>query len=293
MAYRSETYKPNAASRKILEAAWEAIQSVPYTVTARWLFYRLLQDGHYSGKDDYKTFIGLLSKARLNYWQEWRPDTLADDTRAAITHDGQDESVEGWARDLSERGVACRLDHWYRQKFYVELWFEAEAMKRQFAHYTSGITLRPFKGCPSIDCKWQIAKQLEEAGERYGLPIVILYYGDFDDAGVSIPEDATRDIREWCDADFDFVRVGLNEGDGERYGLPENIDKPGCYQWEAVGDQLAREMITGAVARYVDQNIVKATKTESHEAEKAFLAYVNGFYKYWQNATRDNQDPDN
>ena len=46
-------YKPHGKSKLTLDRAMGYIQAVPYRVTLRWLFYRLLQDGTYSSKQDY------------------------------------------------------------------------------------------------------------------------------------------------------------------------------------------------------------------------------------------------
>lgn len=277
MAYHNDDYKPNKASRAILARAWEHVQSVQYRATSRWLFYRLLQDGLYHGKKDYQTFLGLFSRARHNYWEGWRPNTLADDTRQSRGHATGYRNVEEWAKEMVKYGRTPVLDHWFCQEQYVEVWFEAEAMRAQFEYYTRGLTLRPFKGMPSIDYKWGIAKDLEKHEARYGLPIVILYFGDYDGAGVLIPETSVADIEDWCKVDFDFERVGLNAGDGERLGIPENFEKPGTYQWEALPDSAARDMITGAVGTYVDVDIIGGLERQARAAGEQFRQYMQDF----------------
>ena len=132
MAYRSENYKPHKRSREILTRAWGHVQSVPYQVTARWLFYRLLQDGYYKTKSDYDNkFLPLLSRARHCFYESWRPDTLADDRRAPIVRGDGYESPAAWVEMLASR-ARCNLARWEGQSYYVEVWFEAEAMKSQF-----------------------------------------------------------------------------------------------------------------------------------------------------------------
>lgn len=60
-----ETYKPHGKTARILDRAWELVQSVAYAVSMRWVFYRLLQAGYYSTKDDYKNKLTpALSDAR-------------------------------------------------------------------------------------------------------------------------------------------------------------------------------------------------------------------------------------
>lgn len=55
-------WKPQGKTAPILDRAMEHIKSVEYKVSARWVFYRLLQEGHYSDKNDYKNkFIPMTS----------------------------------------------------------------------------------------------------------------------------------------------------------------------------------------------------------------------------------------
>ncbi len=277
VAYKSSDYRPNGKSRAILDRAWQHVHSIPYKATARWLFYRLLQDGLYKGKSDYTGFLQLTSRARHNDWEGWQPDTLADDTRQAHEHAAGSKDLGEWLEGLRQGVRPPVLDHWYRQDNYVEAWFEAEAMHRQFEHYTRGMTLRPFKGMPSIEYKYRTAQSLSDSAERYGLPIIVLYFGDYDAAGLTIPETSVDDIRGWCDADFDFVRVGLNKGDGERLGIPENFEKPGTYQWEALPDGAAAELITSSVEELVDTSVVGTLEAQASEAGKKLTEYLHGF----------------
>lgn len=266
MAYKNDDYSPNAKSRALLERAWQHVSSIPYRATSRWLFYRLLQDGFYKGKDDNKKFISLMSRVRHNNYGPWRPDSLSDDTRHPIPHPAGYEDVEDWAESLRQETRIPPLDHWYYQDFYVEVWYEAEAMTPQFEYYCEGVTLRPFKGMPSIDYKFKIAKELEGYAEQYKLPIMILYFGDYDKAGLFIPETSVKDIRGWCGAEFEFIRCGLNEGDSERLGIPENFEHPGSYQWEALPDEAARQLIVSSLQKYVDQSIIEDLKLEAQGA---------------------------
>lgn len=277
MAYTTDNYKPHEKSRLILARAWEHCQSVPYKVTARWLFYRLLQEGFYSEKGDYDNrFLPLLSRARHNFFENWRPNTLDDDRRSPILRGNGYETPQEWVISRA-RNVQCTLGKWFDQDHYVEIWFEAGAMKSQFEHYTRGVTLRPFYGMPSIPYKWEIAKGLEWASQFYGLPIIVLYFGDLDPAGDIIPTTSTADVRKWCDVGFCFERAGLNEGDEIRYDIPENFEHPGAYQWEALEDGAARELITGAVEKWVDYDAMAKVEVIEEMTTAAFRRYVSRF----------------
>ncbi|MGA2363526.1 MAG: hypothetical protein ABSG73_13855 [Candidatus Aminicenantales bacterium] len=178
---------PRAKQAKILETALNAVNSVPYRVSSRWVFYRLYQAGLYTRKEDYNGWGELSSRARHTGWGGWRPDTLADDTREAVVrtggYNGKDQAKEDLGSRLKDAAARTMIDHFYRQENYIELWFEARAMVGQFEHYTKYIDLVPMAGQPSIPFKWSLAKRLEQASERYGKPIIILYFGDEDLAG--------------------------------------------------------------------------------------------------------------
>ena len=274
MSKLDKVYRPREAQAAILDRAYYWVQSVPYQVSARWLFYMLLQEGTYRDKESYKTsFLPLIAKARKMFYRGWRPDTLADDSREPIIRGDGWFTERGWLESLGE--AECSLDKWQYQDVYVELWFEAKAMKGQFEHYTKYVTLRPFGGDPSIPYKSQIAKELEQAHQKYDVPVVILYFGDFDPKGLTIPESALKDIRSWCSVPIEFHRAGLNLGDEKKYGIIENPEKPGCYQWEALQDKAAQELITTWVSTYVDyKQFVKAEKREREVTKR--------FRKNWQ-----------
>lgn len=277
MAYQSSDYTPNKKSRAILARAWDHVQSVAYPVSARWLFYRLLQDGIYSKKRDYQRFLQLTSRARHNEWEGWRPNTLTDDTRERVERGRGDRSPQAWATSLVDWGVTCELDKWHSQDVYLEIWFEANAMASQFKHHTRHITLVPFGGMPSIPYKYQIARSLNWASRNYGKPVKVLYFGDLDPAGETIPETSVADIRRWAGVEFEFLRAGLNPGDEVRYGIPENPDHPGAYQWEALDAESAGELIERSVTDWVDREALRTVERQERKTERALREYLSEF----------------
>ena len=175
------------------------------------------------------------------------------------------DTPAGWIESLADE-LTCNLAKWYTQPYYLELWFEARAMADQFRYYTQNITLRPMAGQPSIPFKWETAKFIERAAEVYRRPVVILYFGDLDPGGECIEQVICDDVGKWCGVDFDFIRCGLNPGDPERYDIPENPDKPGEYQWEALSDAAASEIITSNVDRFVRHDAFSEVEHKESEA---------------------------
>jgi hypothetical protein len=260
----------NAQIEMILRRGLEYANSTGYTVSLRWVFYKLLQEGFYSEKGDYNKWCSLCAKARKEYRLGWEPDTLADDTRETIYRAGGKPDVESCAEGLLED--ICQqvwntfnIDHFYQQDRYVEIWFEAKGMAGQFRHYTDGINLIPFGGDPSIPLKWSIAKNLETAQTRYGKLIVILYFGDYDTHGLEILDFACNDIYSWCGANFTIERCGLTPEQAAQYNVPENPDRPGQYQWAALSDEGAKEIIHTSIAEYLDTDLIDNCNSEADE----------------------------
>jgi len=279
-------YQPRPEQAHILEEAMRHINSVPYDVSARWLFYRLRQGSLYRFKEDYHgKFLPLTAKARKQFYKcpsgQWRPDTLADDTRGVIDYGLGFDDERAWLEAIRDNEEFA-FHRWLNQPYYMELWFEAKAMRGQFEYYTEELPLLPFGGDVSIDAKWKTARRLERRGRQFDKPVVVLYFGDDDPKGQLIPESALADIRVWCPVDFDYVRVGLNPGDGERMGIPENPEKPGTYQWEALDDDQAGELIKDAVAEYYDTMALENLKEREQPVTKEFRRRFQEFIFNWE-----------
>jgi hypothetical protein len=266
---QSQSYKPSPPVAKILAWCLERVHSVPYRVTARWLFYRLVQE-HGFQKKDYKNFLKWNSRARKCFYEGWAPDTLIDDTRTAHLRGYGYESAETWMESFKQEH--CILDKYAIQQNIVEIWFEAEAMYSQFNYYTEAyhVTLRPFKGDASIDYKWRIAKDLDRLA-IYCKPIIILYFGDYDSKGLEIPNNALRDIRAWCSSEFEFFRCGINREHIQQFNLTERPENPGAYQWEALNEAAAQQLILGNLEKL---GSVKRVEQEEAQATARWVQLI-------------------
>ena len=256
-------WQPRPDSKAILDFAMAQIKSVPYKVSSRWTFYRVLQAGLIPNKSFITKFDYLTSRARHSFYGDWRPDTLQDSVRSTYFNG------ELFA------GYDVQLDAIEEQDFYVQLWYEARAMHRQFSHYTRPyrVSLVPFAGDVSIAIKWQLAKKLEEVHDKYGKPIQILYFGDHDPKGYKILDSALRDIKAWCKVSFNVERVGLTEEQAETFNLSEQPDKPGCYQWEALNDEQAKTLILDSLGKFQ-----RPISDELLEREKDVKAVLHPFF---------------
>jgi hypothetical protein len=237
--FTKREWQPKPEGQKILDYAMVKIKSVPYKPSSRWTFYRVVQDGLLL-KSQIAKFDYLTSRARKSFYKEWRPDSLTDSIRQLVFR-GEFNAV-----------FNVEFDSIADQEYYVQLWFEAQAMYQQFDYHTKDyrVSLLPFRGDCSIAAKWDIAKKLEKAYEKYEKPIKILYFGDCDKKGIQIPKAAAKDIQNWCRVPFDVEHVGLTEEQARDFGLPENPEKRGNFQWEAVEDEDAKKLILESLSKY-------------------------------------------
>lgn len=256
-------WNPTSETIKLLDAAMQFIKSVPYHPSSRWVFYRLLQHGLIPDKSYITKFDYITSRARHQFYGGWRPDTLADSIRQPF-----------WKGELLA-GYNVQFDSIEDQDCYVQLWYEARAMHEQFSHYSEPyrISLVPFGGEISISMKWQMAKKLEEVNDKYGLPIIILYFGDLDPKGLEILQAALRDVKAWCKVPFNVERVGLTLEQVQQFHIPEQPNKPGNYQWEAVEEKDAAKLIMDSLNQYV-----KPVSVELLEKENTVKTQLHPFF---------------
>lgn len=276
-------WQPRPKGQEILDKGWAWKEGVPYKVSARWIFYKLYDFDHLFNvpkKQAYKNlFLPLFSKARKRFYGNWRPDSLVDDSREELLHGfGYTDEKEWLEIGIGER--ECLLDKWQEAENYVEIWFEAFAMKGQFEYFAPDVSLVPFKGDASIEYKWRTAKRLEQMAERYkGKPIKILYFGDADKKGEEIPQNALRDIKAWCSVPFDFILCGLTREQAQEFGLGESIDQPGSYQWESLSHEQAKGLIVPNVEKIVSQRLISEIEAREEEATTRFKEAIKGLWE--------------
>lgn len=277
---------PTAKNARILDRALEIVQGVPYPVTLRWLFYNLFQEGYFSGQKPsakakvkalaYGNFSKLLSRLKhspIEFQEKW-PFELADDRRDPLHFTAWHRTAQEWL-DSEIKHASCLIDKMITQDRYVMIAFEAEAMQSQFIHYTQdyGVSLWPFSGMASIPYKKAMAKHITLIRKYFNLPVVLLYFGDLDPAGRQIPETSFRHVRKWAGVNFEAYRAGLNEEHVKKYHVQDDPDRPGKYQWEAVSDKAAAEIITGALDAILHldaiREIVRQEETVTTKAREA------------------------
>lgn len=271
-------YAPRGDNPQILDRAFEMVNSVGYDVSLRWVFYNLWQEGYYHGRNKvkaYDSFENTCKEARTRFYKGWRPWTLIDKTRGAFYEGFGSADPANWFENYKDN-ARCEIDKHQTQDYYIEVWFEARAMTDQFRYYTDYATLRPMAGYSSVTFLWETAVDLMEAYQRYGKPIKVLYFGDLDDHGKQIYESARQRMQEWVSGvDYEMIRCGLTMEHVEKYDIPSKVktkkgEKDEGYQWEALSDRGAKEVITSNLSEFVGlAQIREAEAVEKAATEKA------------------------
>lgn len=289
-------YAPRKKTADILNWVLAKVEAVPYQVTVRWAFYQCVQELGLQ-KHDYSNFKHWLSRARKTFWNGWAPWLLIDDTRDLIKLGNGFDSFEDWVEEV--KNIKPKYEKFSTQDNLMMIWFEAEAMRSQFMYYAAPyyVPMAPFRGDPGIEYKWRIAKFLDKLDEEFGpKPIIILYFGDYETdketgsraKGFTIPLDALKDIRPWFyelqlrrgvkEANLttlDFKRCGLNENHIEEWDLPMNPERPGEYQWEALSDSRAGNLITDSIKNYWKMGPIQEIEKREKEDQERWKTFID------------------
>ena len=274
----------------ILEWLLQEVTALSYRPSLRWCFYRAM--GKFGlGKRDAKNFSKALSTARKLEQGGWKPDTLADESRkvrnnwigmgtGSSSYEQFEEQV-GFNIRYAFDSVFSASVQWIQDiDFYAEVWYEAEAMSGQFEKYIPyEIPLRPFRGDYSIPKKWETAQTLRFAAmelKNYGKDpkIIVLYFGDLDKKGLSIAQSALKDIKKWAMAHFEFHRIGLTPSQVKKFRLPENPERPGQHQWEALSDEQARSIIEQGLSLLPMHELEEARDRANKQQERWHQRYL-------------------
>lgn len=243
------------------------VKALPYSPSLRWAFYRTM-DKFDLGKNDWVRFKDACSRWRKRRSNGWAPDTLTDSVRS-VQYRGFGQVLEQeWRKAMIENSPLSMI--YNDVEFYVEAWFESEAMSGQFEYYLAKpfrITMRPFRGDYTIPMKWDTAKHIDRMCKA-GKKVIILYFGDADAKGEIIPGSALKDIRAWCENDFEFVIGGLTAKQAMDLKLPENFERPGQWQWDALKDKAAKKIIMDTLKKNVNTRALAAAVKKAEAREK-------------------------
>ncbi len=175
-----------------------------------------------------------------------------------------------WVADMSRRGYFVRTfdgagdflsrmagmyrgDLWRNADSRCEVWAESRSIASVLLADCQelAVDLYPCGGFSSLSFVHAAAEQHNNLGDTR--PLVILYVGEYDPAGVLIDRSLEREMREHLNPDLSltFRRIGINEDQIHEYELPTKPRKEGDERSQQVEVTVEAEAMPAATLRAI------------------------------------------
>ena len=204
-----------------------------------------------------------------------------------------------WIADMSRRGYFTntfagagdfirrmghlyRADLWRDAEYRCEVWAESRSIASVLTDQCEelAVSLYPCGGFASLSFAHAAAE--EHNGDSDTRPLIVLYVGDYDPAGVLIDRALERELRTHLRADIpmDFRRIAINEEQVKEHDLPTKPRKEGdkrsqhieyTVEAEAMPAHVLRGILRDEVEALLPQNAVEVAKV-AERSERAHLA---------------------
>jgi hypothetical protein len=205
----------------------------------------------------------------------------------------------GWITDATRRGYFVdtfagsgdflrrvkglyRADLWQHSDFYCEVWAESRSIAGTIQDDCEelAVSLYPCGGFTSITLAYQAAESIN--ARRDGKPVVILYIGDYDPAGVLIDVALERELREHLrpDIDMTFGRIAITAAQIEAYDLPSKPRKEKdrralhiaeTVEAEAMPAHILRRLLRDEIEKMLPPGALAVARA-AEDSERSFLA---------------------
>ena len=211
-----------------------------------------------------------------------------------------------WIADMSRRGYFTntfagagdfirrmghlyRADLWRDAEYRCEVWAESRSIASVLTDQCEelAVSLYPCGGFASLSFAHAAAE--EHNGDGDTRPLIVLYVGDYDPAGVLIDQSLERELREHlrADIDMDFRRIAINEEQVEQYELPTKPRKEGdkrsqhltyTVEAEAMPARDLRALLRLHVETLLPENALHVAKV-AEQSERRHIAKMAGLFQ--------------
>jgi len=250
----------------IIAKANSVIESSEYaglTLTVRQLYYQFVGNVWLENTpQNYEALATVISEGREAGMIDW--DAIED--RGRITNETPTyPSLKGYLRQLNE---SFRLDKWKKQKHYVEVMVEKQALEGIIGPICDkwNVPLTANKGYSSVSSMYKRGKYIQSQRDVEGKMVHVLYLGDHDPSGIDMTRDVKDRLERYSDGPVDVVRLGLNHDQVLRHRLPENpvkfkdsrsagyVELYGEHSWEldALKPTVLRALVENGIKQFLD-----------------------------------------
>lgn len=192
------------------------------------------------------------------------------------------DTFRGKADFIRKMKSLYRADLWRDVGVRIEIWVESRSIASVILDDCQelAVSLYPAGGFTSKTLAFDAAASLNKM-DLDGIPVRVIYIGDFDPAGVMIDVDVERKIRKHLDPDIDlsFERVGINPDQIEQFGLPTKLRKKTdrrslhvkeTVEAEAMPAALMRGLLRHHIERHLPPRALLVAKAEEESTRRYF-----------------------
>lgn len=264
--YRAGTIKRDRRSKNRMETLDAQIMAVlreDHPQSVRHIFYRMTDprlsepvEKSDRGYRHVQSRCVVLRRARLIPYN-W----IADLSRQGYFVNTFDDASDF----IRQMGGLYRADLWRDADVRCEVWAESRSIASVMLADCKelAVDLYPCGGFSSLSFVHAAAQSHNASADTR--PLVIIYVGDFDPAGVLIDVALQRELREHLrsDIDLDFRRIAINEWQVEVYDLPTKPRKEGDKRSQQVAYSVEAEAMPARDLRALLRDNVEALLPEN------------------------------
>jgi hypothetical protein len=206
---------------------------------------------------------------------------FADNTRLVRKVDSYDnlsDALTFWSKNY-------RRELWAKQRGYVELWSEKDAISNIVYGITDeyDVPLYVSRGFSSLTFLYNAAENIKWYN-RHGKMVTIYYLGDHDPSGVKSADDIKKKLEDFG-CTFYFQRLAVNEWQIKRYNLQTRPTKESKHsknfegesvEIDAMEPKVLQQIVREAIERHIDfselENVRKAEALELETLQKIQLS---------------------
>ena len=187
--------------------------------------------------------------------------------------------------DTSAEAAASlyRRDYWDSTDLLVEVWCESRSLAGVLGQVCREyvVPLFPSSGFSSLSFTYQAAVHIIESGRAHA---VILYVGDYDQAGVLIDraiEDRLRDFLASWEGELTFHRLAVNDDQIDTMGLPTRPPKASdirspevtrAVEAEAIPAPAMRGMVSTALQELIPERVLRQERLIEEQEQNDIVA---------------------
>jgi hypothetical protein len=239
-------------------------------VTVRQVFYLAVSAGLIEKTQNAYKNIVVHYLAQMRRAKQLPYGWITDNTRLMRKPNTYD-NLEAW---LEESAQLYRRNIWARQRSYVEIWLEKDALSGVLYPTTKlwDVPLMVTRGYASLTFLYEAAEYMK-AQEK---DIHIYYFGDHDPSGRDIPRKVEEDLRALApETQLTFTRVAVEPWQIARWNLPtrptkETDSRSKTFEGESVEvDAIPPDTLRRLVRDCIEQHV------DGHALQVAMVAEQN------------------